>query len=97
MGSAWPAAQACCASRKLDDDVEEGGRDADGEQEVVVAVPWDREPPPPPPAERPVGARGVYAPKMEVPRSDSRDSRVTTLPADLASPRAAEKRWARVN
>ena len=79
MGSAWPAAQACCASRKLDDDVEEGGRDADGEQEEVVAVPWDREPP------------------MVVPRSDSRDSRVTTLPADLASPRAAEKKWTRVN
>ena len=80
MGSAWPAAQACCASRKLDDDVEEGGRDADGEQEEVVAVPWDREPP------------------MVVPRSDSRDSRVTTLPADLASPRAAEKRrWTCVN
>ena len=79
MGSAWPAAQACCAARKLDDDVEEGGRDADGEQEVVVSLPWDREPP------------------MEVPRSDSRDSHVTTLPADLASPRTAEKRWTRVN
>ena len=79
MGSVWPAA--CCAARKLDDDVEEDeGRD--GEHEEVVppgAVPWDREPP------------------MDVPRSDSRDSRVTTLPADLASPRAAEKRWARVN
>jgi hypothetical protein len=77
MGSVWPAAQACCASRKLDDDVEEGEPAADGEREVVVAVPWDREPP------------------MEVPRSDSRDSRMTTLPADLASPRAAEKRWTR--
>ena len=82
MGSVWPAAQACCAARKLDDEVEEGEHDADRECEEVVplgAVPWNREPP------------------MEVPRSDSRDSRMTTLPADLASPRTAEKRWTRVN
>ena len=76
MGSVWPAA--CCAARKLDDEVEEGEHDREQEEVVPLgAVPWDREPP------------------MDVPRSDSRDSRVTTLPADLASPRAAEKRWTR--
>ena len=80
MGS---LAHQCCASRKIDNDVEENSpRRGSGEQEEVVppgSMPWDREPP------------------MDVPRSDSRDSRVTNLPPEFVSPSAVEKRWTSVN